>query len=133
MALAHDQGGAPFGKAAGFQCGQGVGHLVDQCGRESEVAAAAGRGIVAGQRDLAGQPASAFAGRDTPLGLGGPAPDRQGGGEPCLPRGGDRFEGFQVGDLGDQRRLVSLEIHHCIEHVFEYSVIPDKPEAGENR
>jgi hypothetical protein len=83
-----------------------VRHLVYQRLGEPEVAVAADRGIPARQRDLGGQPAAPLGSRH-PASLFGSAPRRgQRGGQPGLPRGGDRFEPFQRRDVADQRRLV---------------------------
>jgi hypothetical protein len=46
-----------------------MGHLVDEGLRQAQVAATAGRGIPSGQRDLAGQSATALGGRHPGRGL----------------------------------------------------------------
>jgi hypothetical protein len=76
----------------------------------------------AGQRDLAGYPASAPRGRYTRRGLGVSACRVQCRRGSSLARRCGRFDPFQLGDALDQRGFLAGGIEHrqIIEHVFEY-------------
>ncbi len=50
--LPGEDGGSPLGGLAAFERGEGVGHLVDQCLRETEQARSAVGGLPAGEGDL---------------------------------------------------------------------------------
>ena len=119
--LLHDQGGPPLRQHPGLQGGQGVRHLVHQRPGHPQMGVPTHRRIMAGQRDLRGQPLASLGLRPSGGGVGGAplvGPQR---GRPSLRGGGGRLQSLELLHPGPQLRLTGrvIDIEQTFEHVVD--------------